>query len=221
MNLVSAEKQKQLQQTLLKLKNSKFLNLETLEGLKPQDITVLALHLAPSKGPVNFRRNPFFTVEFYTYMEECRKLLENIESFIELKQHANVIFFIFDTPQGQGLQEVYHLIQYFQQLLEEVNQPLEQINAPLLKISLALDYGNSPVMNHSQLGLLRFGDVLERTSILVNNSPLQTCPHLLVTQAVYQLLSLEQQQQFAKAYYINHIACYVQDLPFKQTNLLK
>lgn len=154
-------------------------------------------------------------------MEECRKLLENIDSFIDLKQHANVIFFIFETPKGQRLQEIFRLISYFQQLLEEINEPLQQIKAPLLKINLALDYGNSPVMNHSRLGLLRFGDVLERTGILVNNSPLKNWPHLLVTQAVYQLLALEQQQQLAKAYYVNHIACYAQELPSNQINLLK
>lgn len=221
MNLVSTEKLNQLQQALLELKNCKFLNLEALEGLKPQEITVLALRLAPSKGPVNFRRNPFFTVEFYTYMEECRKLLENMNNFLELKQHANVIFFIFETPQGRGIQEIYRLIQYFQQLLEEINQPLDQIKAPHLKLGMALDYGNSPVMNHSQLGLLRFGDVRARTGILVNNSPLQNLPHLLVTHAVYKLLTPAQQEALTKAYYINHIACYGQELPSLQTKLLK
>lgn len=171
-----------------------------------KEISVLAIRLYPSSGPASFRRNPFFRNEFLVFFEEIQQQLPQ-ELYLECKQHRNIIYLIFNTPQGRGLNKLFQLALRFNQLLENFNIALQNIKAPLLKAVMALDYGNSYIPSKSETKIW-LGDVIDRTEGLVQYQFAEKAVDFLVSQSVYQALDPQYQNNLPTAYYINHIACY-------------
>lgn len=149
-------------------------------------------------------------------MEHLYDFLSENQYCLEIRQFLNEIIIILDGRHKESFRFLHPLIQFMQSITSLCNQKAEQFHwTHQISFVMAADAGTSGKLSLDQD---RFPSIsnwsglhVDRVSNLTNVMIQGGYPQILVTHAFYKHLSDEEQQKYAKLYYILHTCCYAEE----------
>lgn len=206
-NLITTKVKNNFQKQLNNLLNAKEDSFSVINTKNTVDIAIIAIRLYPSMGATNFKRNPFFNLEFQIFKDEFFNLLNAQEMEFKCHQHSNILYFVISCEK-KDVSPILELTSLANELINEINSKPKELELPLLKHAISLDLGIVSFTDKNDLAKFWLYELFDRAQAIVSHANTEIYPNILVTNNFYQHLNVVQQNDFTKAYYIKHIACY-------------
>lgn len=213
-NLIATKVKNNFQKQLNNLLNAKEDSFSIINTKNTVNIAIIAIRLYPSIGATNFKRNPFFNLEFQIFKDEFFNLLNSQGMEFKCHQHSNILYFVISC-EVQAVTHILDLTTLANELINEINSKPKELELPFLKHAISLDLGIVSFTDKNDLAKLWLYELFDRAQAIVSHANTEIFPNILVTNNFYQHLNEAQQNNIPKAYYIKHIACYG-----KQSNIL-
>ncbi|MDO4178605.1 MAG: hypothetical protein Q4D21_05375 [Phascolarctobacterium sp.] len=205
--LITTKNQNSFHKQLNELIDAKNNSFSVTKSRNNNGRVIMAIRLYPSKGSTNYRRNVVFNLEFQLFKKEFIELLHKNRMKFDCHHHSNILFFIFPLD-SQDIVSIYELTSLTKQLVSEINLNPLKLHIPCLNFAISLDLDAISFFDGNNLTQFWLYDFIDRTQILVKHANTDIYPSLLITYNFYQCLDSVLQNDFPKAYYINHIACH-------------